>query len=150
MSAGQLGRMKIAACALAVLLTASGAVAGASAQEAIQTGPGGADAPPSAPASAAPATVADPDNGPAANGAWARRVLSGQKAEPERTADDGGRRRGCPAPPDRKPHGEVHAGVGTGGYREVGGAVTQPIGDCGSVTIAVDKTEFDGGRRGRR
>ena len=40
--------------------------------------------------------------------------------------------------PDRKPHGEVWAGVGTHGYREAGGVVCQPLGDHAAVTIAVD------------
>ena len=41
------------------------------------------------------------------------------------------------------------AGIGTGGYRQIGGVVTQPIGDCGQVTIAIDKVEMDGPRRRR-
>jgi hypothetical protein len=45
---------------------------------------------------------------------------------------------GVPQKPDRKPHGEVFAGVGTHGYREVGGVVCVPVGDNGSVTLAID------------
>jgi hypothetical protein len=40
--------------------------------------------------------------------------------------------------PDKKPHGEVFAGVGTAGYREVGGVVCMPIGDHAAVSVAVD------------
>ena len=40
--------------------------------------------------------------------------------------------------PDKKVHGEVFAGVGTAGYREIGGAVCIPVGDHGAVSIAVD------------
>ena len=52
----------------------------------------------------------------------------------------------CGAPPkpdgapDKSPHGEVFAGVGTHGYREGGGVVCLPIGDKAAVTVA-------GGRR---
>ena len=45
---------------------------------------------------------------------------------------------GVPQKPDRQPHGEVFAGVGTHGYREVGGVVCVPVGDNGSVTLAID------------
>ena len=54
----------------------------------------------------------------------------------------------CAAPEDRKPHGMVWGAVGTGGYREVGGVATQPIGRCGSVTVMINRTE-GGGYRGR-
>ncbi len=46
--------------------------------------------------------------------------------------------------PDKNPHGFVSAGVGTNGYREVGGAVCVPVGDRVAVSIA-----FDAGRIGR-
>jgi hypothetical protein len=55
---------------------------------------------------------------------------------------------GCGAPPDedgkadKSPHGEVHAGVGTRGYREAGGAVCVPIGDHAAATIAVDAGRY--------
>ncbi len=45
---------------------------------------------------------------------------------------------GVMQPPDKKPHGEVFAGVGTHGYREGGAVVCAPIGDHGAVTLAVD------------
>lgn len=69
-------------------------------------------------------------------------MLDGRPAE-ETTAALNPR---CPVS-DGKPHGEVWAGVGTRGYRTVGGVVTQPIGDCGSVTVGVSRTEGDFGRR---
>jgi hypothetical protein len=50
-------------------------------------------------------------------------------------------------PPPRKIHGMVEAGVGTGGYREVGGVVTIPLGkdgQSGEVTVAVQ--QVNGGR----
>jgi hypothetical protein len=50
--------------------------------------------------------------------------------------------------PDRSPHGEVWAGVGTRGYRDIGGVVCQPLGDNGALSIAVDAGQIDGwGRR---
>ena len=60
----------------------------------------------------------------------------------------------CGAPPkpdgkpDRSPHGEVFAGVGTHGYREGGGVVCVPIGDKAAVTLAVDAGRI-GDRGGR-
>lgn len=48
---------------------------------------------------------------------------------------------------DTSPHGEMYAGVGTRGYREVGGTVCVPVGKSGAVSISVDQTKFDGRRR---
>lgn len=51
--------------------------------------------------------------------------------------------------PDGKPHGAVWAGIGNHGYRDGGVAVTAPLGRCGSVSIAIDRSEggFGGWRR---
>jgi hypothetical protein len=49
--------------------------------------------------------------------------------------------------PDTKPHGQVWAGVGTQGYRNVGGVVCQPIGQDGSLNIAVDAGRWGGNSR---
>src|SRR5450432_3330788 len=46
--------------------------------------------------------------------------------------------------PDKDPHGQVWAGVGTSGYREVGGAVCLPLGDHSALNIAVDSTRISG------
>ncbi|QYF87754.1 hypothetical protein [Brevundimonas sp. PAMC22021] len=40
------------------------------------------------------------------------------------------------APEERKMHGVVSAGIGTGGYRSFGAAVTMPIGDQADLTVA--------------
>jgi hypothetical protein len=80
------------------------------------------------------------DESPEAVGAWARGVMA--KADVEGSRDAGRAR--CAAA-DAKPHGEVWGGIGTGGYREAGGVVTQPIGGCGQVTIGVSHAT-DGGR----
>ena len=105
-------------------LTLAG-VATASAQETISTAAG---APAPAPAaSAAPIVLSDTrdedDAGP---------LLVGPCGAVGQVRD------GQVEKPDKKPHGEVWAGVGTHGYREAGGVVCQPIGDHSAVTIAVD------------
>jgi hypothetical protein len=46
--------------------------------------------------------------------------------------------------PDRSPHGEVWAGVGTHGYRDIGGAVCAPLGDNSALSIAVDAGQING------
>ncbi|HET6970562.1 MAG TPA: hypothetical protein VFH92_05500 [Phenylobacterium sp.] len=134
-----------ACCALLAASTAG-------AQEIVRAGAEGSP-PAAADVPAAPTTDADQAAHDRAIGEWAQRVLSGAPA----AAEDGGKqpmpaKAACAADPasDGKPHGEVWAGVGTRGYREVGGVVTQPLGKCGSLTIAVDRTEGNFGRRGRR
>lgn len=42
---------------------------------------------------------------------------------------------------DRKPHGEVSVGLGTGGYRDYGAAMSLPIGQSGRLDISVRQTE---------
>lgn len=42
------------------------------------------------------------------------------------------------APPDRGIHGEVGVGVGTGGYRDVYGMATMPVGKSGQLGVAVE------------
>ena len=98
-------------------------------------------------AEAPPAETSGEDRQKTDNGAWARRVMAGKpgdEAAADKTAN------GCQRNPDRAPHGEVWAGVGTGGYNTVGAVVTQPIGDCAEATIAVSRTEGGNIRRGRR
>jgi hypothetical protein len=50
---------------------------------------------------------------------------------------------------DTAPHGEVSAGVGNHGYREIGGAICQPIGQNAAVSVSVDSTQGNWGY-GRR
>lgn len=47
-------------------------------------------------------------------------------------------------------HGEMGFGIGTGGYREIFGAASMPIGDQGGVTFAFDSVQFDRTRRRTR
>jgi hypothetical protein len=50
---------------------------------------------------------------------------------------------------EKAPHGEVEAGLGTGGYREIGGSVCQPLGKDGFVAISAGQTQGDYGYRRR-
>ena len=143
----------LAAVVPAVCLMLAGAPA--LAQEAIQTQAAQGGAPPVTPAAAPAATPndAEPDD------VWARRVLNAATASGAGAAPADGKAAAAPqcAPNgskasggDGKPHGEVWAGAGTRGYRDVGGVVTQPVGACGSVTLMVDHTEGGFGRFGGR
>jgi len=126
---------------LPLLAVAAALVAGsaASAQEVVRTGPDGAP----------PAPAVDPGQPPQAiDGGQSHGPLVGPwlDAAPAPAAALGQAAR-CAPPPDRKPHGEVWAGIGTGGYREAGAVVTKPLGDCGSVTVAIDHLSIDSLRR---
>lgn len=120
-------------CALSVAASLAGAPAWA--QEAIPTAANapsaGAPAPP--PAAVPPLTLNDrrqfDDSGP---------PLVGPCGAVGDIVD------GVPQKPDKNPHGSVWAGVGTAGYREVGGHVCVPIGDKAAVDIAVDSTRING------
>ena len=124
---------------LLLTLLSVGALAwSAHADEIVSTGVTGAP-----PAAEAPPPRIGPDAEAQATGAWARGILAGEPAAQDAKPS----RAGCEPVADRKPHGEVWAGIGTGGYREAGGVVTQPVGACGQVTIAIDRTEGGGWRR---
>ena len=109
-------------------------------------------------AGAAPAQEAIPTAGGSPTGGAPVPQSSGPLRLPDHYADNGDNivRSGspCGAPPkpdgtpDRAPHGEVFAGVGTHGYREGGGVVCVPLGDRAAVTVAVDAGRIDD--RGRR
>lgn len=42
---------------------------------------------------------------------------------------------------DRRPHGEVSVGIGTGGYRDYAAAVSLPLGESGRLDISVQQVE---------
>lgn len=42
---------------------------------------------------------------------------------------------------DRKPHGEVSVGVGTGGYRDYGVAMSLPVGESGRLDLSYRQVE---------
>lgn len=44
---------------------------------------------------------------------------------------------------DRKAHGEISVGVGTGGYRDYAAAVSLPIGESGRLDLSVRQSEND-------
>lgn len=66
--------------------------------------------------------------------------LNDSKPSAQAQAPDDGRGEPLPdgpaAKPERKIHGEVGAGIGTGGYRSAYGVVNIPIGKSSSVTVA--------------
>ena len=49
---------------------------------------------------------------------------------------------------DRKPHGELSVGVGTGGYRDYAAAVSLPIGESGRLDISLRQSKNDPYRYG--
>jgi hypothetical protein len=66
-----------------------------------------------------------------------------KSAPPPNLADDqpdGVTPGAAPASPARKIHGEVGVSVGTGGYRSGYAISTMPIGDTGSMTLAVGQS----------
>ena len=114
--------------ALTALLIAPGAMA----QEAIPTVPAGPAAGAAATTATAPITLPD-------------RLDRGDEG-PLRVGPCGTASQNPDGKPDKGPHGEVWAGVGTHGYREIGGVVCQPLGANSALTIAVDRTELGGPR----
>jgi hypothetical protein len=84
------------------------------------------------------------DQDPQAIGDWARGVMDAPLRDVAAAPSAN-----CAQPGEkRQPRGEVSAGVGTHGYRELGAVVTQPIGKCASLTVAVSRAEANfGGRR---
>lgn len=81
--------------------------------------------------------------------ASARQQTTDEGPGPAAAPGEAGCHAAAPAAADRQPHGEVWAGVGTHGYRDVGTAMTAPVGRCGSVSIAIDRAQgsFGGWRR---
>ncbi len=50
----------------------------------------------------------------------------------------------APVENERRMHGEVWGGVGTGGYRDIGGAVSLPLGESGRLDLRFQRTEGEG------
>lgn len=134
--------MRIAALSFALAAAMTGA---ALAQEAIATRPADNPAPPAA---APVADLEQPTTDQDQAAEWARRVLAranGQLPPTDERAEelaaagwtDEDVKRGCVRNPDRSPHGSMSVAVGSRGYRGVSGVVTQPIGDCGQLTIGI-------------
>lgn len=120
---------------IAALGAALCVVSGAGAQEVIRAGPRGA--PPMGAVSGAAGVLDEAPSGP-----LGRLPLAARNGDMARA--------GCAPREDRKPHGEAWVGAGNRGYREAGAVVRAPIGDCGQVTIAVDKAKIEAPRYGWR
>jgi hypothetical protein len=142
----KLGMTRTVLLALALTAVASAALA----QEAMSTRSTDIAAPPPA----APVTGLDePTQNQAQAAEWARQVLARANGQlpptDERALEmaEAGQtpgKNGCVRNPDRSPHGEVSAAVGSRGYRGVSGVVTQPIGDCGQITIGISTSRGGG------
>jgi hypothetical protein len=135
---------------LLLALALSGLTVSAHAQDAIATR-GAQDAPPVAAGTPAVRTVDEPTPSQAEAAEWGRQVLarangqlppSDDRAELNRTAENA---KGCVRNPDRAPHGSVGVSVGSGGYRAADVYMTQPIGDCGQISIGISTSR--GGHR---
>src|SRR6185437_16312003 len=117
--------MRVTVLAVAAMLVLAGP---ALAQGPIATAGGGAaTAPqPTTPAPSLPTAVAEPPDG--------QQIALGP-CGPEKVKPNGQL--------ETRPHGEIEAGVGTGGYRHVAGAICQPIGQNGVVAASVSATQAD-------
>ncbi|WP_304171694.1 hypothetical protein [Phenylobacterium aquaticum] len=123
---------------LAALATAAGLAPAAWADEAITTARAAPTVPAtvqSAPASPTPA-AAD----------TATQIDSWIKKAPPIDLDEGGPAGVTTSQTPRKVHGEVGVSVGSGGYRSAYAISVLPIGETGTLTLAV--SEAKGGRRG--
>ena len=120
----------IAFGAAVVLFLAGPALADGPIATAATTGPG-APQPPSPPPPLPPPGAPSAEDQPVAMG----------PCGPEKVKPDGRL--------ETTPHGEVEAGVGTNGYRQLAGAVCQPIGQNGAVAVSVSQTQGDWGYRRR-
>lgn len=126
---------------LAVLTAAAGlaAVAPAAwAQEAITTAPVAAATSAALPVAKAAATPASTDT--------AAQIDTWIKKAPPVDLDDGAPGGVTTSQAPRKVHGEVGVSVGSGGYRSAYAVSVMPIGETGTLTLAV--SESKGGRRG--
>ena len=68
---------------------------------------------------------------------WLGDKAPGAPAKPARDHSDDPLRDPGDGPGDRKIHGEIGAGIGTGGYRSAYGVANIPIGKTSSATVAV-------------
>ncbi len=123
--------MRAAAFATAVALFLAGP---ALADGPIATAPAAGPAPPqpTAPSAELPAPGAVTAQGP---------QMAMGPCGPEKVKPDGSL--------EKAPHGEIEGGIGTRGYREVGGSVCQPVGKDGYVAVSAGETQGDFGYRRR-
>jgi len=111
----------------------------------------------SAQASAVPVTRLDePTQSQIEAAQWGRDVLARARgdlppSDDRRAALDPGLQpgaRGCVRNPDRSPHGSAGVAVGSGGYRAADIFVTQPVGDCGQISVGISTSRSGFGRYG--
>jgi len=102
----------------------------------VATAPSGAGAPALA---STPKSSAPPANDP-----------TGSQIAAWTASDDDGSGLASDAPPPRAIHGEVGAGVGSGGYRNVYGVADIPVGQSSDLVVAASNTsgQIRGGRYG--
>ncbi len=100
-----------------------------------------------------PSVVATAPNGtgaPALSAAPAANDHTGSQIDAWVASDGGASQAGPDGPAPRTIHGEVSAGVGTGGYRNVSGVADIPVGQTGDLIVAASSTsgQVRGGRYG--
>lgn len=87
----------------------------------------------------APVATAQPGAPPVSTAEQIDAFIKSSPARDARRADDAAVD-GVIAGEDRKPHGEIGVGVGTGGYRSVYGRTEIPVGKNGRVSLAFEDT----------
>ncbi len=134
-------RQGLGLAAMTLVLAAANATAFAADPGVVATAPSGAGAPIVAAASGAPVIAA-------ASGAAAMDATGSQIDT--WVADDNTARPDSDGPAPRTIHGEISAGVGSNGYRNVSGVADIPVGQTGDVVVAASSTtgQIRGGRYG--
>lgn len=123
--------MRVSAFALMVCLAAPPSFGWADQTVATDTAPGSEVV-----ATAAGAPAAPPQADTSSLGRWLR------DAPPVSGLDDQDQDGVIELRPDRRIHGEVGFGIGTGGYRDAFAAVNMPVGQTGRLGVAVEDTQY--------
>lgn len=92
----------------------------------------------------APVATAQPGSPPVSTADQIDAFIKSSPAREARREDDGAIDGVVPRE-DRRPHGEIGVGVGTGGYRSVYGRTEFPVGKNGRVSLAFQDTRNDYG-----
>lgn len=135
---------------LALSLMASAALA----QAPMSTAPAPDTAPSAQGAASPPQDLDQPPSRQTDAAQWGRDVLARARGELPPSTEERAQldpdfagsaaKTGCVRNPDRAPHGSAGVAVGTGGYRAADIYVTQPVGDCGQISIGISTSR--GGR----
>jgi hypothetical protein len=138
---------------LMLALAASLLATAAFAQAPMSTAPAPDTVQPAQASAAALARLDEPTQSQIEAAQWGRDVLARARGElppsdDRRPALDPRQQqagaRGCVRNPDRAPHGSAGVAVGSGGYRAADIFVTQPVGDCGQISVGISTSR--GGR----